>query len=115
MTDLTKLANGRECQIRVPGKCIGDPTTVVLCHYRMIDMSGFGMKSPDWAAAYGCSECHKVVDGQAGSWVQFGRESRDVMLLEGVIRTLAILIDEGVIVVGGVEAKGSKIVPRRLA
>ena len=39
MTDLTKIARDRECQIRVPGWCSFDPATVVLCHYRLSDIT----------------------------------------------------------------------------
>lgn len=113
MVDLTKLAKGRDCQIRCPGRCDRDTATVVLAHYRMPGLSGIGMKSPNWAAAFSCSSCHAIVDGQRGSWIEFPQQSRDLMLLEGVIRTLAILIDEGVIVVGGEASKPSKIFRRR--
>lgn len=114
MSDLRKLARGRECQIRIPGRCNGMPETVVLCHYRLPGvLSGLGMKSADWCGAWGCSDCHSVVDGQRGSWVEFPREFRDLLLLSGVIRTLAILIDEGVIVVAGKSPKPSKVFRRQ--
>jgi hypothetical protein len=100
MTNLRHLAQGRECEIRVPGRCNGNKETVVLCHYRMSGFSGIGMKSPDWCAAYGCSECHAIVDGQRGSWAEFPKQTRDLMLAEAVFRTLAILIRERVIKVG---------------
>lgn len=112
MVDLRKLARNRECQIRIPEVCTGDSATVVLCHYRCSGFSGIGMKPPDWLAAYGCSACHAVCDSASGHWAAFSRESREVLLLHGVIRTWAILIDEGVIVVGGEEARGSKIFKR---
>ena len=115
MANLRKLALGRECLIRIPGICTMDSSTVVLCHYRMSGFSGIGMKSPDWLGAYGCSACHDVCDARSGHWGGFARESRELLLLQGVIRTLATLIDEGVIVVGGEEAKGSKVFRRVLS
>ncbi len=94
MTDLRKLARNRECQIRVPGYCSGDPATVVLCHYRMPGMSGAGFKSPDWLGAYGCYACHAVVDRQTRTG--FEVTECNLMLAEAVFRTLAILEREGI-------------------
>lgn len=34
-TKLTKAARGRECQVRIPGVCNGNPETTVLAHYRL--------------------------------------------------------------------------------
>ena len=31
-TKLTKAARGRECQVRIPGVCNGNPETTVLAH-----------------------------------------------------------------------------------
>lgn len=93
MTDLRKLAKGRDCTIRVPGYCLRHPETVVLCHFRLIGISGMSMKSPDWLGAFGCFACHQVVDGQQKS--QFTVEQRRLMLAEGVFRTQLILADEG--------------------
>lgn len=53
-----KEARGRECQIRIPGFCNGNPETVVLTHFRLAGTCGTGIKPPDVQAAWGCSECH---------------------------------------------------------
>jgi hypothetical protein len=95
VTNLRKLAKGRECQIRAPSICNHNSETVVLCHYRLAGISGLGMKSPDWCAAFGCSDCHALVDGQRGLWKNFTTEARNLMLAEAVFRTQAILIKEG--------------------
>ena len=92
MTDLRKLAKGRECQIRLP-VCNGNPETTVLCHYRLIGISGIGMKSPDEIAAWGCSDCHDAVDRRRYKDLDF-----DFVRLahaEGCFRTIAKLIEEG--------------------
>lgn len=86
MTNLRKIARGQSCQIRLPGVCNGNPETTVLCHYRLSGISGIGKKSPDWMGAWGCSDCHRVVDGQTRS--QFEREELKLYLAEGVFRTL---------------------------
>jgi hypothetical protein len=70
---------------------------VVLCHYRIVGISGAGMKSPDLFGAYGCSSCHSVVDGhQKCSW---SRQELLLMLAEGVFRTQLLLLDRGVLVI----------------
>ena len=93
MTDLRKLANGRECTVRVPFCCNGNPETVVLCHYRLLGLSGMGIKSPNWCGAYACSACHSAIDSGSAN---FSRDELNLMHAEGVLRTLAILESEGV-------------------
>lgn len=95
MTDLRKDAKGQPCLIRVPRHCCGDPAKVVLCHARILGLSGMGLKSPDLLAAFGCMPCHQVVDGQVKS--EFSYEERRLMLLEGVMRTQAQWIQRGVV------------------
>lgn len=90
--NLRKEAKGRECMIRL-SVCNGNPETTVLCHYRLIGISGIGMKSPDLIAAWGCSECHDAVDRRRHKDLEF-----DFVRLahaEGCFRTQAILIAEG--------------------
>jgi len=40
MTNLRKEARGRNCQVRLPGICNGNPETTVLAHYRMAGLNG---------------------------------------------------------------------------
>lgn len=35
MADLRKAARGRECQVRIPGVCNGNPETTILAHIRL--------------------------------------------------------------------------------
>lgn len=107
--NLPALAKGRMCQIRVPNQCLASTETVVLCHYRITGLSGMSLKSPDWCAAYGCFRCHDIVDGRAGSWVEFPKWSRDLMLLEGVVRTQAILFEEGVLRVAASKSEAERV------
>src|ERR1700744_5938539 len=93
--DLTKLARGMPCQIRIPHVCNGNPETTVACHVRMVGISGAGMKAPDLLIAFGCSACHDVVDGRVKCDV--GPGERRLMLLEGMARTQAWLIESGFI------------------
>ena len=59
MSRVRRLAIGRECQIRLPG-CLTEPCC--LCHFRLIGISGMGIKSPDFLGAWGCAFCHDQVD-----------------------------------------------------
>ena len=95
MTDLTKLARGEPCDIRVPGYCRGNPESVVCCHLRMPGISGYGLKAPDALAAHGCQPCHDVVDGRTPT--EFTHDQCRAMLIEGVMRTQYKLIKRGVL------------------
>lgn len=92
--NLRKEAKGKECQIRLPC-CNGNPETTVLCHYRLIGVSGIGLKSPDEIAAWGCSDCHDAVDRRGHMYFDF-----DFVRLahaEGCFRTQAELIKMGLV------------------
>lgn len=65
--NLRREAIDRECQIRLPG-CQTAPCC--LCHFRLIGISGMGMKSPDWLGAWGCAHCHSIVDTDKSPEVQ---------------------------------------------
>jgi hypothetical protein len=91
--NLRKQAKGRECEIRVPGYCAPGNETVVGCHIRLIGISGYGLKAPDIFIAFGCQQCHDVCDGRMPS--EYSYEQRRLMLLEGMVRTQAILLREG--------------------
>ena len=94
MTKLRKSAEGRECQIRIPGVCSGNPETTVLCH---LPGGGMGLKQPDLFAAFGCSDCHDVVDGRTAIHRQDWKSKVYEYHLEGVIRTQQIWLSEGLI------------------
>lgn len=95
MSKLTDSARGRECQIRVPFACLRTTDTTVACHVRMADISGMSLKAPDIFIAFGCFACHEVVDGRRKT--DYTPEQRRTMLLEGMMRTQAILWREGLI------------------
>ena len=91
--NLRKAAKGRECQVRLPGICNGDPATTVLAHYRLAGGSGMGMKRPELIAKFSCTQCPDAIDRRAHTDLE-----RDYVRLahaEGVFRTQAILIAEG--------------------
>lgn len=92
MSKLRKSARGQECQIRLPGICNGNPETTVLCH---LGGAGMGMKSNDIHGAFGCSCCHDVIDGRVNAY--YDRDFLKLAHMEGVIRTQAIWIKQGLI------------------
>jgi hypothetical protein len=79
--------------IRQPGVCNGDPDTTVLCHLRMVDVTGMGIKAVDLLGAWGCSDCHRYCDTH-------GIDGRTA-LLEGMARTQAYLLNAGLIELKG--------------
>jgi hypothetical protein len=87
---LREYARGQDCQIRLPGICNGNPETTVLAHFRMAGISGMGIKSPDVLGAHACSDCHGYVD------THHDIETR-LSFLEGVIRTISLLISRRIL------------------
>lgn len=92
------MARGRECTIRLEGVCNGNPETTVLAHFRMLGISGIGIKSPDVVGAWACSACHDAVDRRAHT--DLDRDYVRLAHLEGVIRTQAELLRLGVLKIG---------------
>jgi hypothetical protein len=93
-TKLTKAARGRDCQIRVPGVCNGDSETTVLAHFRMSGTRcGVGLKPNDLQGAWACSACHDAVDSRRIT--EYNHHELRVMHLEGMVRTIDILVAEG--------------------
>ena len=87
ITDLRKYARGKDCTVRLPGICNGDPATTVLAHFRLAGVSGIGMKSPDPIGAWCCSSCHSYADTHKDADTQLA-------FAHGVLRTQAALISE---------------------
>lgn len=92
MVDVTKLARDKPCTIRLPG-CDGGGSTTVPCHYRMLPYNGTGVKPTDLWVAWGCRNCHDLVDERVRS--DFSREYLKLAHLEGVLRTLNFLEEDG--------------------
>ena len=94
MPKLRESARGQPCLVRLPGICNHDPATTVLAHYRMVGISGAGMKAPDLLGAFACSDCHDYVDSRRIS-ANLSRDQVKLAHLEGVMRTQAYWITEG--------------------
>lgn len=91
---LTKAAKGRECKVRIPGVCNGNPETVVLAHYRLAGTCGAGKKPHDMQGAWACSSCHDVIDGRRHA---ISRDEARLLHAEGVMRTQDCLVREGLV------------------
>lgn len=93
---LRDSARGKDCTLRIPGVCCGDPETTVLAHLPY-GGRGMGLKAPDTHAVYACRTCHDAIDGRGGYRVL------DAEILEcclrGICETQAQMIDDGLIVV----------------
>ena len=87
-----RFARGRPCQVRIPGVCGGDPATSVMCH---LNGAGMGVKTHDIHAAIGCAQCHDALDGRVDAG--YGPEELELMHLQAVIRTQAMMIEEGIL------------------
>lgn len=96
ISPIRKSAEGQQCMVRVPGVCRGGTETTVLAH---LNGAGMGGKAHDICGAYACSDCHAWLDG--GYAKNSTRDERDLLHLQGVIRTQPILMDLGFIVVSG--------------
>jgi hypothetical protein len=95
-TKLTKAANGRDCQVRLPG-CSNNTETTVLAHYRLAGTCGVGIKPNNLQGAWCCDYCHSVCDGRIKAPEGMTREDIRLAHAEGVMRTIDILVREGVV------------------
>lgn len=87
MANLRTLARGRPCLVRLP-VCDGGGETTVLAHFRLIGISGMGIKPPDLIGAWACAPCHRLVDTDKSFATQLA-------FAHGVFRTQAALLKEG--------------------
>lgn len=94
MSKLREAARGRECQVRYPGICNGDPATTVLAHVRMAGVTGIGQKAHDLLGAWSCSACHDEADRRTQK-LTLG--IAQIGFLNGVIRTQDQLLKQGII------------------
>ncbi len=95
-TKLTKAARGRDCQVRLPG-CPNNTETTVLAHYRLAGTCGVGIKPNNLQGAWCCDYCHGVCDGRIKAPEGWTREDIRLAHAEGVMRTIDILVREGVV------------------
>ena len=95
MSKITQSARGEPCQIRLAGYCNHNSETTVLAHYRLAGYCGMGIKPPDLMGAYACSGCHDAVDGRIKT--DLSEDELRLAHAEGVMRTLVILQEKGLL------------------
>ena len=96
--NLRKEAKGRDCAIRIPGICNGNPETTVLAHLnnKRLFAIGTGQKVPDIFGSFSCNDCHDAVDSRSDySGTDWNYLDIEKMFYEGVFRTQNILLQEG--------------------
>lgn len=92
MSKITQSAKNQPCTVRLPFVCNHDESTTVFAHISGV-RHGHGMGIKTQFGAYACSSCHDVLDGRAKTG--YTREYVKLAHLEGVIETMSILIEEG--------------------
>lgn len=91
-TKLRNSARGQPCMFAIPGICNGNPETTVLCHAPN-EIRGMGAKGHDYAAAFGCLDCHTALDQH-----KLPRSDEYFYWLRGVFRTWNHWVKAGLIV-----------------
>lgn len=99
---LTDNARGQDCTLQLYPYCNGNTETVVFCHYNSA-RKGFGIKSPDYFGAFGCSACHDVIDNRIKHDIP--GEELQALKLAALQRTLQVQIESNLITI----PKGCKI------
>jgi len=87
-TKIRQSARGEDCAFRFPDICNFNPETTVLCHVNT-KYKGWGLKSPDLFAAYGCFDCHQYLDSNSGADPQ--------SVMDAVFETQYKLMEKGLI------------------
>ncbi len=89
-------AKGEQCTMNTPW-CNYDEETVVLCHLNeSYAGKGIGMKAHDYAAFYGCSDCHDIYDRRKHPHDAYLNDE-DFYVLRAVIRTWGRLFEKGIV------------------
>lgn len=59
---LKQSAKDQDCTFNIVGVCSENTEETVLCHLNILGDKGFGTKSSDLSAAFGCANCHRHID-----------------------------------------------------
>jgi hypothetical protein len=101
MSKLRESARGEACTLQLHPYCLDEPSTVVLCH---IGKSGYGQKSSDMLAVYGCHACHQIIDQRVKTDIP--KAELLALQINALGRTHQRMIDKGVITIGKKSGKG---------
>ena len=103
---ITDAAAGKPCTVRVssiyPGHQCSEDGTTVFTHFGGAT-KGMSSKVSDLDGGFGCMNCHLIVDGLDRVRLKYIVEKYPAALenrmRQSVSETLAILIDEGIIII----------------
>lgn len=98
MSKIRQSARDQECTIRLPGVCNRRTDTTVLCHPNdSLAGKGLGKKADDRHGAYGCFDCHNVVDRRVPRPVHLTRAHIDQFFNDGCEATHQLLKTAGLV------------------
>ena len=93
---IRRSERGQMCTLQIFPHCNNDTETTVLCHLNTA-RKGMGLKSLDYFAVYGCSDCHNIIDGRVKTDIP--KEEIWRCQLRALERTWTIMIDDGLITI----------------
>ena len=100
---LRDTARGRPCMVRIARECgyhgCASEETTVLAHITGMGLRGVGMKGNDLLGAWACDTCHGILDHRINVPLEYMVTNEQLALWhhQGVARTIACLIQEGVL------------------
>lgn len=99
MTPARRNAKGQPCTLRFPG-CYPGPNNerVQLCHARMFNGGGTGLKPHDSEAVFACTHCHDILDGRAKPVVPTTPECLWERIARALVETLRLQRAAGIVV-----------------
>ena len=101
MTPARSNAKGQPCTLNLPGCYPGpDNEQVQLCHLRMFNGGGTGLKPHDSEGVFGCTSCHDLIDGRTPAHDQI-RPLFWEHIAWAIIKTLRIQREAGVLTYRG--------------
>lgn len=95
---ITNAARGENCLINIAGVCHNNTETTVFCHFPSED-HGMSRKSSDISGAFGCADCHDVVDGRVKG-TDYDGQTDNFYMRRAQTRTIHRLFDLGIIKLG---------------
>lgn len=94
VSKLRQSAQGKPCQVRLPGICSHDPEQTVLAHIRRGGVAGVGCRPNDLIAVRACYPCHSEIDRRTRL---MSMDELDGYILEAMCRTLDAVVREGLV------------------
>lgn len=95
--DIRDSAKGEACLIRLPG-CDGGGETTVWCHLpEAFAGRGMSLKGIDLLGAFGCRNCHDIVDRRAPRPAMLSEQDVSLMFYRALARSVVRLAQKGLL------------------